>query len=216
MRRRASMSSVAMTFVVAMLALPATAVARRGGCRVPSLLHLSVRAARHRALGAGCHLRLTGSPARKPYLYLQTVEGQIPAAGARARTVTLSINPVCHGEERAGLPREPFLKPGPTELISGLFAFGGESPPNPGLYSSPGCLKTQPEPGGSTVEVLNPATGAVIATQTVTSGHFVEIPLPPGVYTIAGGAGIGFLPQTYTVEIPAGYSVRQDFVIPAP
>jgi hypothetical protein len=211
-----------MALIFAALVLSASASASPNtwgtGCRVPSFLHLSVRAARRRALGAGCRLHLTGSPARKPYLYLQTVQGQIPAADSHARTVTLWINPVCHGESVAGLPPEPFLKPGPTGLTSGVFWSGGPEARHPLVYSAPGCRKTQKEPSAGTVEVLDPTTGAVIATQTVTLGHFVEIPLPPGVYTIARTPAeeASLLIETYTVAIPAGYNVRQDFVIPAP
>jgi hypothetical protein len=64
-----------------------------------------------------------------------------------------------------------------------------------------------------------------VATQTSEVGHFIEIPLPPGSYTITStfvsatfcrGAGTEncMHPQeTYLVTIPAGYTVRKDFVL---
>ena len=72
------------------------------------------------------------------------------------------------------------------------------------------------------------AGGEVVATQTSEDGHFVEIPLPAGSYTITGT----FLKatictgwatetcvhpkETESVVIPAGYTVRQDFVLQIP
>jgi hypothetical protein len=61
-------------------------------------------------------------------------------------------------------------------------------------------------------------SGAVVATQTSTSGHFVEIPLPAGSYTITGmflGATVnGVHPrESEAVVIPPGYTVRQDFFL---
>jgi hypothetical protein len=74
------------------------------------------------------------------------------------------------------------------------------------------------------VEVMN-ASGGVVATQTSAEGHFVEIPLPPGTYTItstflsatfctgAGTADCVHPTETYAVTITAGYAVRKDFVV---
>jgi hypothetical protein len=67
-------------------------------------------------------------------------------------------------------------------------------------------------------------TGEVVATQTAEYGHFVEIPLPPGSYTItdtfvaaticSGGPTNCWHPsETETVVIPAGDTVRKDFVL---
>ena len=67
------------------------------------------------------------------------------------------------------------------------------------------------------MEVVN-ASGVAVATQTSEGGHFVEIPLPPGAYTIIGtflDASInGVHPKdTESVVIPAGHTVRQDFFL---
>jgi hypothetical protein len=74
------------------------------------------------------------------------------------------------------------------------------------------------------VEVTN-ASGEVVATQTSEEGHFVEIPLPPGTYTItstflsatictgAGAANCAHPTETYAVTVTAGYTVRRDFVL---
>jgi len=70
-------------------------------------------------------------------------------------------------------------------------------------------------------------SGAVIATQTSLYEHFIEIPLPPGSYTIAGtflGATIcggptitcGHPTETESVTIRAGYTTRQDFFLDIP
>jgi hypothetical protein len=75
-------------------------------------------------------------------------------------------------------------------------------------------------PGAGTVEVLD-AAGMVIATRSSTSGHFVEIPLAPGSYTIRGtflNATINDVHprNTESVVIPPGHTVRQDFSLSVP
>jgi hypothetical protein len=65
------------------------------------------------------------------------------------------------------------------------------------------------------------ASGAIVATRTSEDGHFAEIALPPGSYTIIGtflGATVnGAHPKrTESVEIRAGYTVRQDFSLSIP
>ena len=79
-------------------------------------------------------------------------------------------------------------------------------------------------PHAETVEVTN-TSGEVVATQTSEEGHFVEIPLPPGTYTItstfvsatictgAGTADCVHPTETSAVTITAGYTVHKDFVL---
>jgi hypothetical protein len=111
----------------------------------------------------------------------------------------------------------PHVTPGPTELVGGFYLDGGPARPR-------GCEWPAPTPDRGTVEVTN-ASGEVVATQTSEEGHFVEIPLPPGTYTItstfvsatfcvgAGTANCVHPTETYPVTITAGYTVRKDFVV---
>ncbi len=114
----------------------------------------------------------------------------------------------------------PHVTPGPTELVNGFFLDGGPAPPQ-------GCEWPAPTPSPGMVEVMN-ASGEVVATQTSEVGHLVEIPLPPGTYTItstfvsatfcrgAGTANCVHPTETYAVTLTAGYTVRQDFVVQIP
>ena len=124
------------------------------------------------------------------------------------------LNPLCHREAAYGPGlKEPLVTPGPTELVSGFFLIGGPDR----AFSTPACKLPAPLPEGGTVEVTS-ASGAVVATQTSTYGHFVEIPLPAGSYTISGtltGSGTN-LPETESVVIPPGDTVRQDFFLNIP
>jgi hypothetical protein len=113
--------------------------------------------------------------------------------------------------------REPVLTPGSTELVSGFYIVGGPL----ARFSDPGCKRPAPPPYAGTVEVTN-SSGAVVATQTSTRGHFVEIPLAAGSYTIAGtflDATIngGVHPkESQSVVIPPGHTARQDFFLGVP
>jgi len=184
-------------------------------CDVPRLTGLTLTVARKRAAHAGCTLRVKGAALERATV--QTVERQSPARGGRGSSVTVWLNPFCHGSALYGPElAEPALTSGPTELVSGFYEGGGPLR----LYSDPGCKRPVPPPGGGTVEVMN-ASGAVVATQTSTRGHFVEIPLPAGSYTITGtfaGTTInGVNPkQTQSVVIPPGDTVRQDFFLSVP
>jgi hypothetical protein len=111
---------------------------------------------------------------------------------------------------------EPVITTGPTELVSGFYLVGGPLT----RFSAPECRRPEPSPGAGTVEVTN-AGGVLVATQTSTQDHFVEIALSPGSYTIRGtflNATInGAHPtKTESVVIPAGDSVRQDFFLDIP
>jgi hypothetical protein len=193
--------------------------ARHACAHVPRLVGLSLSAARARAARAGCKLqaREAGSgQIIEKRLYgrnsTQPVVRQAPRAGRAGRvgrTVTVWLKPLCSQSADPGPPAgEPFVKPGPTELVSGLFLDGG-----PHRFS-PRCRSGTPSPG--TVTVTNPTTGAVIASDSVASGQLATIPLAPGTYDIQGTFGNAFSDdqaiqtQPQQVTITAGYTVRQD------
>ena len=185
-------------------------------CRVPRLTGLTLSVARERAVHAGCVLRVKG--ARLEQANIQTVARQSPARGRRSRHVAVWLNPFCFREALYGPELdEPLLEPGPAELVSGFFLIGG--PPDR-RFSDPGCKLREPPPEAGTVEVMN-ASGEILATATSTSGHFVEIPLPAGSYTITGtflGASEdGVHPtRSESLAIPQGETVRQDFFLNVP
>lgn len=184
-------------------------------CRVPRLIGLTLSVARERAAHAGCALRVKGAALEQARI--QTVERQSPPAGGHASSVTVWLNPFCHGSAAYGPGLdEPVLTPGPTELVSGFYLDGGPLE----RFSDPGCKRPAPAPAAGTVEVVN-ASGTVVATQTSTYGYFAEIPLPAGSYTITGtflDASInGVHPKSSeSVVIPPGNTVRQDFVLNVP
>jgi hypothetical protein len=184
-----------------------------GRCRVPHLDGLTLKVARRRAAHSGCGVLVKGARLEEPAI--QTIERQ--SARARGRSLTVWINPLCHRESAYGPGlNEPVATPGATELVSGFYLVGGPLR----VFSTSGCKLPPPRPGGGTVEVVG-ASGAVVATQTSQEGHFVEVPLPPGSYTIIGtfsGAAInGAHPtQAEALVIPAGETVRQDFFLSVP
>ena len=189
-----------------------------GGCHAPLLEGLTFKLARAIAERAGCGIRVKGSPVTRAQT--QTVARQSPAAGGVTSSVIVWLNPVCRkgGGKVAPEIHEPHIKAGPTELISGFYLVGG---PPPHYFSAPKCPRhPEPPPGAGTVEVLD-ANGAVLATQTSVASHFVEIPLAPGSYTIRGtflgATRDGTHPtENETVVIPAGHTVRQDFLLDVP
>ncbi len=207
-------------------AVVAPALRARHACaHVPRLVGLSLSAARTRAARAGCKLQAreagSGQIVEKQ-LYgrnsAQSVVRQAPRAGRAGRmgrTVTVWLKPLCRQSAAAGSPAgEPFVKPGPTELVSGLFLAGGP------LTLSPRCQAGTPSPG--TITVTSPTTGAVIASDSVASGQLATIPLAPGTYNIQGTFGNAFSndqaiqTQPQQVTITAGYTVRQDVVVNVP
>jgi hypothetical protein len=210
--------------VVAMTVLSVAAVstsarpAARGAstCHVPRIAGLTLSVARGRAAHAGCRLRVKGAALKQPTI--QTVERQSPAAGGRSSRVTVWLNPFCRGSAAYGPGlKEPVVRPGATELVSGFYLNGGPL----ARFSDPGCKRPAPPPGAGIVEVMNPTTGTVVATRTSESGRLVRIPLPAGSFTIRGtflDATINSVhPQeTKSVVIPPGRTVRQDFFLGIP
>lgn len=216
-RRRVLAAVAALALTVAVTAGDA---AQR--CRVPKLVGLTVANARMVAARAGCRVRVVGPLTVTPGLHvggtglarLVTVARQAPRAGRRGDVIVLHVVPVCaQSGAPGGPPGEPFLTPGPTELISGLFLAGG-----PLAIRPVPCRLGVPSPG--TITVRDPATGAVVATGTAAGGRgprgLATIPLAPGTYSVTGtfgnawvnGVPIQSLPLTVT--IPAGVTVRQD------
>jgi hypothetical protein len=186
------------------------------GCHVPSVRGLTFQAARLAATHAGCKLRVKG--ARVEQGYVQTVARQSPVAGRRGSVVTVWLSPLCIREaDYAPEIKEPAVRAGPTELVSGFYLVGG--PPSR-RFSSPQCRLPEPPPGPGTVEVVD-GSGTVVATKTSVRGQFVEIPLQAGSYTIRGiflNATVNGVHPTRTesLVIPADHTVRQDFFLSIP
>lgn len=178
-------------------------------CVVPPLAGLTVERAKRAAHRAGCHVRLAGAALVKPTI--QTVGNEYPRAGARGRIVTLWVNSFCVGSAALGPPEgEPFLQPGPSKLISGIYFDGGPLVES----SAPQCPRVG-EPSAGTITVSDMA-GAVVASQTVTSeDQFAEIPLAPGSYVVVGVSG-DLNSAPIDVSVPANETVRQDVALNIP
>jgi hypothetical protein len=195
-----------------------SAAANSGGtCHAPLLEGLTFKLARVIAGRAGCKIRVKGTPL--VLARVQTVARQSPAAGGVTSTVTVWLNRACRrGGDVGPEIHEPAVTVGPTKLVSGFYLVGG---PPPHYFSAPKCPRhPEPPPGGGTVEVIN-ASGVVVATQTSAARQFSEIPLPAGSYTIRGtflnAIVNGAHPiRSQSVVIPAGHTVRQDFVLSIP
>jgi len=173
--------------------------------------------ARKRAAKAGCALRLAGAHVEAPDV--QTIRRQAPGGGRHGRLVTVWVNPVCSGSGVEGPDiSEPLITAGPTELISGLFIVGGPLR----RWSEPRCKPRPGEPGAGIVTVRDPASGVVVASQTVTTGHLATIPLAPGTYSIQGTFGDATINEhpaesfPKTVQILPGQTVRQDVFLDVP
>ncbi len=103
------------------------------------------------------------------------------------------------------VPRhEPVYRPGPTELLSGLYIQGGAVP-------QPPCKPKPRGPYAGKITVTNPETGAVVATKSVKNGHLAHIGLPAGIYNVSGQiSGGGPTLSASGVKVRKGYKVRQD------
>jgi hypothetical protein len=72
-----------------------------------------------------------------------------------------------------------------------------------------------------TIAVINPATGATLASETVVQDQLATIALAPGTYTVKATpatppSNVAPTSFTQTVTIPAGMTVRQDFFVSEP
>lgn len=159
---------------------------------------------------AGCSLRSRGAAITDPRL--QTVQAQLPAAGAIAPTVTLTVNPTCARSALSGPPAgEPLVTPGPTRLVAGLFLVGGPLLP----FSTPQCAYPPEPPWAGSITIMN-AAATIVETKTVAQGELATFDVPAGTYTISGTFAsatdndqpIRATPATVTVA--SGTTVRQD------
>ena len=99
---------------------------------------------------------------------------------------------------------------GPTELISGFYVEVGIPSKEP--WTCPVVVK----PWADTITVINPATEATVASETVGPDQLATIVLAPGTYTVEATpatpvSNLGPTSMEQTVTIPAGMTVRQDF-----
>lgn len=175
------------------------------------LTGLAISVAEVRAEKAGCHLRLAGSPVQRPTI--QTIRRQSSRTGRRGPIVTAWVNPLCSGSAAWGPPRdEPLHSPGPTELVSGLYLDGGPL----SLRSAARCTSLSGTPGAGTITVTDPASGAILATETVVNGQLARIRLPAGTYTLVGtfanamsdNQNMQSPPRSVTIR--SGQTTRQD------
>jgi len=180
-------------------------------CRAPRMTGLTVTKARDRAAIAGCRLRLIGAKVQVPMI--QTIRTQSVRPGHVATVVTVSVNPLCSGSVNPGPPpNEPIVKPGPTELITGLFIEGGAMIES----SAPHCKDLVGKSSAGTITVTN-SVGSVIADNTALSeGQELYVNVPAGTYTVSGKFAGGEAVGPITVDVPSGESVRQDLVLPVP
>jgi hypothetical protein len=194
---------------------------------VPRLSGLTLAKARRRAARSGCRIHVAGAP-------ILTLPGERVITGvdpgrriARqernpdGQWIDVWLVPQCVEPGDPGPPAgEPFLTPGPTELISGLYLGGGP------IASYPGPCRSG-TPGAGMIVVIDPASGATVATATVANGQLATIPLPPGTYTVEGtfydartvtsptDPGVPWQ-SSISVTIPAGMTVRQDLSVGVP
>jgi hypothetical protein len=197
------------------------------GCRrAPRLVSLTLARSRRLAAESGCRIRVAGAPILGPYGQRPLVrvsggEGrrriarQAPRPGGRAQTIDVWLVPECAEMGAPGAPPgEPFVRSGPTELISGVYLAGGPFEVFPGA-----CRKGVPEAGRITVAAR--PSGTTVARAGVARGHLATIPLPPGTYTIDAtfaDATANGRPMTSSawVTIPPGKTVRLDIVASVP
>ena len=132
-RARLIVAAFATAMLIAVVTAASAASTTTPRCVAPRLVGLTERAAAHRARAAGCVVHLTG--ARLKRATVQTIAAQAPSPGARSVVVRLTLNPLCFGSALAGPPHDEGMRPGPTELITGLYLVGGPALP----YSTRGC-----------------------------------------------------------------------------
>jgi hypothetical protein len=104
------------------------------------------------------------------------------------------------------------MRPGPTELITGLYIVGGPALP----YSTPRCREQPGRPTTGTVEVLDAAGGTLVASRTITRAGLVTFRLTPGRYRVGGRIQPGDQILTQPFTIRAGYTTRRYVIEPVP
>jgi hypothetical protein len=186
-------------------------------CRVPRLTGLVLTSARERTRRAGCELRIKGAAVERPQI--QTIRRQSPPPRHHGRVLTVWLNRLCSGSGAWGPPAgEPFLSPGPTELVSGLYLDGGPLR----FRSAPRCGSLSGTSSPGTITVSDPATGATVAVRLVAARQLARIPLPAGTYSVTGVFDNAFngsehmrsAPQT--IDVAPNTTVRQDLVVSIP
>ena len=188
----------------------AAAASTHGACRAPHLVGLTVVRARSRAQVAGCQLRFVGAAVRMANI--QTVHTQNVRPGLVAKSLTVSVNPLCPSSGLIGPPQgEPITKLGTTELITGLFIEGG-----PFVYRSvPVCKDLVGTSSGGTISITN-SLGTVIVNRTLSAGQLLHLSVQPGSYTVSGVFSDGLKGGKIIVDVPSGEVVRQDVVLDVP
>jgi hypothetical protein len=95
-------------------------------------------------------------------------------------------------------PREPYVRPGPTELVVGVYLQGGAFIPN--------C--PPPIHGPETGTVTLTRNGVVVARQTITRSRLFAFHVRAGRYVITTPRA-----APVTVRVRAGYTTRRDVFI---
>jgi hypothetical protein len=104
------------------------------------------------------------------------------------------------------------VKPGATELITGLFIEGGAYVER----SAPNCKVYVGKSSAGTITITN-SVGTVFANDmALTAGQLLYVNVPAGSYTISGVLAGGSTPRPVTVSVPSGEIVRQDLVLDVP
>jgi hypothetical protein len=209
-RTRLIITGLAIAATVGITSSATATTSRADRCIAPRLVGLTERAAQRTANAAGCVVRLAG--ARLHQAKIQTVADQTPAAGARTVAVRLTLNPLCFGSALAGPPHDQGMRPGPTELITGLYIVGGPALP----YSTPGCTPKPGTPTTGTIEVLDSAGRRLIASRTIAHAGLVTFKLAPGRYRVGGRIQRGTRLFTQPFTIRAGHTTRRYVIEPVP
>jgi hypothetical protein len=172
---------------------------------------LTVTAARARAQVAGCQIRFTGARVQMPKI--QTIHTQSVRSGRVAKFVSVSVNPLCPGALNPGPPPgEPIIKPGDTELISGLFIEGGAFVER----SAPNCKVYVGKSSSGTITVTNSVGTVIVNNMALTAGQLLYVNVTAGDYTISGVFSGGNTVGPIKVTVPSGEIVRQDLVLDVP
>jgi hypothetical protein len=157
------------------------------GCRSPAVVGVSLAMARQVIGASGCHVVIHQLPAHGHFVTPEDADGrqlvarQSPGPGGRTSAVTVSLQALCSQPSEPGPEvTGPTSRPGPTELVAGLFREGG--PPR----LTPSCRTGSPAAG---ILTISSASGRAIAHRAVKAGKFGVFPLAPGRYTVSGTLG---------------------------
>jgi hypothetical protein len=203
--------------------LPAAGGAEPGNqCVVPDVVGVNLAQARRALEASGCEVSVSQLAPHGNYVTpanadnRQLIRRQRPAAGSRARTVTVFAAPLCAQPAYPGPPTPPGRgarsSHGPTELVAALYLQGGP------LRTSPHCRRGTPSAG--TVVVSTP-DGTTLVRHQVRAGKSAIFPLAPGRYLVGGtipaGASNGAVQvAAVPVTITTRRTTRLDVVAPVP